>query len=153
MQAALIDVPDPTVPGTTSMSNASLAEQSRWPGSEARVALTGTKDGTGTEFGFGGYFSPHRTSGGTRFNAWAGTLDYRLPMLARLELSGSFYRGQALGGLGGGGYKDYIYSSDSSNGSIHPLDNVGGWTQLRNVQESGWSSMRRLVWIMSSRRS
>ncbi len=131
MQAALIDVADPATPGVTSTANASLAERSRWPGSEARVALAGAKDDAGPEFGFGGYFSPHRTSGGTRFDAWAATMDYRLPMPARLELSGSFYRGRALGGLGGGGYKDYIYISDGSNSYIHPLDDVGGWTQLK----------------------
>lgn len=131
LQAALIDVADPAVPGATKSANASLAELSRWPGSEARVALAGGKDDAGPEFGIGGYFSPHRTSGGTRFDAWAGTLDYRLPLPARLELSGSFYRGQALGGLGGGGYKDYIYSSENGKYSIHPLDDVGGWTQLK----------------------
>lgn len=131
LQAALIDVADPTIPGGTNKANASLAERSRWPGSEARVALAGVKDDEGPEFGVGGYFSPHRTSGGARFNAWAGTIDYRLPMPARFELSGSFYRGQALGGLGGGGYKDYIYSSEGSSYSIHALDDVGGWAQLK----------------------
>jgi hypothetical protein len=131
MQAALIDVADPVIPGMPGTANASLAELSRWPGTEARVALTSAKDDAGPEFGFGGYFSPHRAPGGMRFNAWAGTMDYRLPMPARLALSGSFYRGQALGGLGGGGYKDYVYSSDGTSDSIHPLDDVGGWTQLK----------------------
>ncbi|MEO6817148.1 MAG: hypothetical protein ABI177_10635 [Edaphobacter sp.] len=131
MQAALIDVGDPSIPGSTSTANASLAERSRWPGSEARIALAGAKDDTSPEFGFGGYFSPHRTSGGTRFNSWAGTMDFRLPLPARLELSGSFYRGQALGGLGGGGYKDYIYNPEGTGESIRPLDDVGGWTQLK----------------------
>jgi hypothetical protein len=131
MQAALIDVADPAIPGTVSTANASLAERSRWPGSEARIALVGAKDHTSPEFGVGGYFSPHRTPGGTRFDAWAGTMDYRFPMPLRLELSGNFYRGQALGGLGGGGYKDYVYSPDEITNFIHPLDDVGGWTQLK----------------------
>jgi hypothetical protein len=131
LQAALIDVADPAVPGTTNTANASFAELSRWPGSEVRVALAGVKDDVGPEFGFGGYFSPHRTAGGKRFDAWAGTMDYRLPMSGGLALSGSFYRGQALGGLGAGGYKDYIYSSDGSNYFFRALDDVGGWTQLK----------------------
>ena len=131
MQAALIDVADPAIPGVTRTVNASLAERSRWPGSEARVALAGAKDNAGAEFGFGGYFSPHRTTSGLRFNAWAGTMDYRLPLPARLEFSGSLYRGQALGGLGGGGYKDYVYSSDGDPNPVHPLDDVGGWTQVK----------------------
>lgn len=131
MQAALIDVADPVIPGVTRTANASLAERSRWPGSEARVAVAGMKDDVGPEFGFGGYFSPHRTASGLHFNAWAGTMDYKLPLPARLELSGSFYRGQALGGLGEGGFKDYVYSSDEGNGHIRPLDDVGGWAQIK----------------------
>jgi hypothetical protein len=131
MQAALIDVADPTIPGVIRTGNASLAERSRWPGSEARVAVAGRKDDAGPEFGFGGYFSPHRTASGLHFNAWAGTMDYKLPLPARLELSGSFYRGQALGGLGEGGFKDYVYTTDEGNGYIHPLSDVGGWAQMK----------------------
>lgn len=131
MQAALIDVADPAIPGVVRTANASLAERSRWPGSEVRVAVAGVKDDAGPEFGFGGYFSPHRTAGGLHFNAWAGTMDYRLPLPARLELSGSFYRGQALGGLGEGGFKDYVYSADGTNEYVRALDDVGGWAQIK----------------------
>ena len=131
MQAALIDVADPAVPGVTRPANASLAEKSRWPGSEARIAVAGAKGDASPEVGLGGYFSPHRTVGGMRFVAWAGTMDYRLPLPARLEFSGSFYRGQALGGLGGGGYKDYVYSSDRGDDIVLPLDDAGGWTQIK----------------------
>jgi hypothetical protein len=43
-----------------------------------------------------------------------------------LETSGSFYRGAALGGLGGGAYKDYIF-----DGAVLALDDIGGWAQLK----------------------
>jgi hypothetical protein len=43
------------------------------------------------------------------------------------EMSGSFYRGAALGGLGGGAYKDYLFSA----GKVLALDDVGGWAQLK----------------------
>ena len=131
-EAALIDVEDPPVPGatsTTSTLTTSLAELSRWPGSEARLAFASGADGVGPEIGFGGYFSPHRIPAGTRFNAWAGTMDLRLPLPKHFELSGSFYRGQALGGLGGGGFKDYVIRTDTN--TIQPLSDVGGWAQLK----------------------
>lgn len=131
LQAALIDVADPALPGMATTTNASLAERSRWPGSEARIALVTGKNDAHPEFGLGGYFSPHRTRSGTRFNAWAATMDYRLPLPGRLELSGNFYRGLALGGLGGGGYKDYIYNPANNDTPIRALDDVGGWTQLK----------------------
>jgi hypothetical protein len=142
VQAALIDASDAPVQYSTStpastitvISQPSAAERSRWPGVETRIALLGTQKEDGAQLGVGGYFSPHRTASGTNFDAWAGTLDYRQPLPARLEFMGSFYRGQALGGLGGGGYKDYGYRADLDNpGNFYfrEFDDVGGWAQLK----------------------
>lgn len=131
LQGALVDVPDPTIPGVTYTGKASGAELSRWPGMEARVALLGKTDGTGAEMGVSGYFSPHRTVTNAKFNAWAGAIDYRLPLPARFELSGSAYRGLGLGGLGAGGYKDYVYRYETGEVYTRALDDVGGWAQLK----------------------
>ena len=143
LQAALIDVGDapfsPTAPvsGMLTAIPPSSAEESRWPGVEARVELRGPVVNNKEDryrFGMGGYFAPHySTVLGHGFDSWAGTLDARLLLPARLEFSGSFYRGQALGGLGGGAYKDFAYkaNSDSTGYYFRPLDNVGGWAQLK----------------------
>jgi hypothetical protein len=139
LQGALIDVGDaPISPVISSAATigapTTAAEQSRWPGGEARFALLGSKPAEGNHIGFGGYFAPHRSILGTRFDAWAGTLDTRLLFPAHLELTGSFYRGEALGGLGGGAYKDVAYRTDAS-GSYYsrPLNDVGGWAQLKET--------------------
>ncbi len=81
----------------------------------------------------GGYFAPHLSALGRSFDSWAATLDARLPLVAHLELAGSFYRGAALGGLGGGGYKDFAYSPNPDTGGYYfrPLDDAGGWAQLK----------------------
>jgi uncharacterized coiled-coil protein SlyX len=137
LQAALIDVGD--APSSTAFTNVattvippSTAEQSRWPGTEVRVALLGSKLDEGSHLGFGGYFAPHLSPQGGRYDAWAGTLDARFLLPARLQLSGSFYRGEALGGLGGGLYKDFGYRTDPDGGYyFRPLDDVGGWVQLK----------------------
>ncbi|HUZ96932.1 MAG TPA: hypothetical protein VMU57_18660 [Edaphobacter sp.] len=140
LQAALIDVGDaPLSPvisasGTTTGTPPSTAEQSRWPGVEARVALLGSMlNHDGSRVGLGGYFAPHHTTLGHNFDAWAGTLDWRLLLPARLQLTGSFYRGMALGGLGGGAYKDFAYRFDPDSGDyyLRSLDDVGGWAQLK----------------------
>ena len=138
-QAAFIDAEDPPVPGatsTTSTLGASLAEQSRWPGTEARLAFASGTNGVGPEIGFGGYFSPHRIPNGVRFDAWASTMDLRLPIPKHLELTGSFYRGQALGGLGGGGFKDYVIRTDTT--TAQPLSDVGGWVQMKERLGEHW---------------
>jgi hypothetical protein len=135
LQAALIDVEDAplsTVLTNTATTATSSAEQSRWPGTEARISLLGSKLDEGSHLGVGGYFAPHLSPLGDRYDAWAGTLDARLVLPARLQLTGSFYRGAALGGLGGGLYKDFGYHSDpDGNYYFRPLDDVGGWAQLK----------------------
>jgi hypothetical protein len=140
MQGALIDVGDApltplfTSPSTTLASSPSSAEQSSRPGVEGRFAFVGPDrdDGHG-HIGIGGYFAPHTSSLGRNFDSWASTLDLRAPLVANLELSGNFYRGAALGGLGGGGYKDFAYKPNPATGGyfFRTLDDVGGWAQLK----------------------
>ena len=140
LQASLIDVQNPpalynAASTATSATNTppSYAEQSRWPGVETRVALLGSESETGAQLGVGGFFSPHRV-GSTRWNAWAGTMDYRQPLPGHLEFDGSFYRGLSLGGLGGGAYKDYVFRIDPVNSNLtyfEVLDDVGGWAQIK----------------------
>jgi hypothetical protein len=110
------------------------AEQSRWPGVEARVALLGNEREEGrTHFGLGGFFAPHRSSIGPSFDSWAATADARIFLPAHFEFTGSGYRGAALGGLGGGAYKDFAYTFNPSTQEAYllPLDDAGGWVQLK----------------------
>jgi TolA-binding protein len=137
IQAALIDVADPSQvyassAVTSGVAVPSTAEMSRWPGAEGRLAFLNGEEASGLQLGLGGFFAPHRTVGGTRFNSWSGTLDYRIPLPGRAEISGSAYGGQALGGLGGGAFKDYVFNYSPLTGySFRTLHDVGGWTQLK----------------------
>ena len=140
LQAALLDVGDaPLTPEQTDATTTppSSAEQSRWPGVETRIALLGHRsnnDQPYNHFGIGGYFAPHYSAiVGHGFDSWAGTLDAGLLLPARLQFTGSFYRGLALGGLGGGAYKDFAFKPDldSTGYYFRPLDDVGGWAQLK----------------------
>lgn len=138
-QAALIDVFDPpslynnsSATNTGTAAQSTTAENSRWPGVETRIAILGAQEEKSSQVGLGGYFAPHRTSDGTDFDSWAGTLDYRQPLPGQMELTGSFYRGQALGGLGGGGYKDYVEQVNPAYPAevyFRALEDVGGWAQ------------------------
>lgn len=133
LQAAFIDPSD--APATLVYKARTLpttAENRMRPGGELRVAWTGADRDQGAHAGIGGYFSPHRSTTGIAFNAWAATADVKLPIGRTLELTGSGYRGQALGGLGGGAYKDFIAGTYSNGTSyFQSIDGVGGWMQLK----------------------
>lgn len=140
LQAALIDSSDaplnPTVgpAGTYSAVPPSSAEQSSRPGAEARIALLGSdREDSRDQIGVGGYVAPHQSALGRSFDAWAGTFDARLQLFPHFQFSGSAYRGLGLGGLGGGGYKDFAYKPNPNTGGYYfkALDDVGGWAQLK----------------------
>jgi len=134
VQAALIDVAD--APATVANESVTTpppptAELSRWPGIQARIALLNSHNESGFQIGAGGLIAPHRTAGGTTFNTWAGTFDLRTPVFAHNVFEGTLYRGQALGGLGGGLYKDFVYRSDGIESYFRILDDAGGWAQWK----------------------
>jgi hypothetical protein len=135
VQAALIDVADPlsTIEGSPALPYVapSTTEQSRWPGVEARISLLGPLSDREAHLGVGGFFAPHRTTQGTSFHSWAGTLDFRLPIFSHLEFVGSAYRGQALAGLGDGAYKDFVYRFYEGESYFRTLDDMGGWMQAK----------------------
>ncbi|MGB6742432.1 MAG: hypothetical protein WBE38_02160 [Terracidiphilus sp.] len=140
LEATLIDVgdaplsPSNVVASGTTPTVSSSGEQSRWPGVEARVSVlrTGTNE-AGSHIGVGGFFAPHRTALGDNFDSWAATLDARLLLPAHFEMTASAYRGLALGGLGGGAYKDFAYAVSPASGKYYftALDDAGGWVELK----------------------
>ncbi len=131
VSAAFLD--DPDVPNFTftGASVASAAEQSRSPGGELHLELGLSDKPAGASLGVGGLISPHSLADGHSYNAWAGTLDWRLPLPVGLVFTGNAYRGLALGGLGGGSYKDLASQQHGATTISAPLDNVGGWAQLK----------------------
>jgi uncharacterized coiled-coil protein SlyX len=137
VQAAYIDPQDAPISAfatSQAIVQPTSAEQTSLPGVEARVALLGTgRDDERNQIGVGGHFARHHTSINRSFDSWAATLDVRRRLFAGLQLSGSFYRGLGLGGLGGGAYKDFVYKPNTITGGyfFRALDDVGGWAQLK----------------------
>jgi len=137
LEAALLNVGDapitPPQSGAPAALQANSAALSRWPGVETRIALLGSgANEERSHLGAGGYFAPHHTSLGFNYDAWAATLDAHLYFPARLQWTTNAYRGLALGGLGGGAYKDFSYRENAAGEYyFRALDDVGGWTQLK----------------------
>jgi hypothetical protein len=57
-----------------------------------------------------------------------------VPLGSRFEVSGEGYRGKALGGMGGGVYKDVLFGVYVSTGqnAYRGLNAIGGWTQIKS---------------------
>ena len=66
-------------------------------------------------------------------DSWATTLDWNIPLASTVSLSGEFYRGRAVGGLGGGIGRSVVYSGALFDPAtkVLGLNSVGGWGQLQ----------------------
>lgn len=108
-------------------------EYSRQPGYAGRVAWSHNILGQPLTLGAGGYYSRQNWGFGRNVDSWAGTVDWNVPLGKVLGLSGEFYRGKALGGLGGGSYQSALFSGTPSDpaSSVQGLDTLGGWAQLK----------------------
>jgi hypothetical protein len=108
-------------------------EFSRQPAYAGRIAWSHQFFDQPLTIGAGAYSSRQNWGFGRNVNAWASTLDWTAPLGKRVNLSGEFYRGQALGGLGGGLYQSAIFTGTPTTPStqVRGLDSMGGWTQVK----------------------
>jgi hypothetical protein len=84
-------------------------------------------------FAVAGYYGRQNWSWDRYVDAWAGMSDWQIPILRRLTLSGEFYRGRGVGGLGAAIGQTVLYGGNPaySTTSIRGLDSAGGWSQLK----------------------
>ena len=108
-------------------------EESRAPAVAARVAYSHPMLGRTFTAGLGGYYSREYWGFGRNVNGYAATADWNLPFSRQVTLSGFFYRGQAIGGLGAALGRSVIFNGDLANPAtqVLPLNSVGGWVQLK----------------------
>lgn len=115
-------------------------ERSSQPGYGLRLAWTHPLFGQPMTVGVGGYYSRQDWSFNRHVDGWAGTADWEVPLARWLSLSGEFYRGMAVGGMGAGIGRSVV----SSGALIDPaapvrgVDSIGGWSQLKLKPASRW---------------
>jgi regulator of replication initiation timing len=132
VQAAILD----NVTGETTYGSRRLpqaGESSGLPAYAARTSWTKQVDGKPLTIGASGYYSRQNWRFGWYADGWAAVTDWRLPLPARFELSGEFYRGRAVGGLGGGIGQSVLFNGSPANpaSDFLPLNSAGGWSQLK----------------------
>jgi len=108
-------------------------EQSGQPAYAGRVAWSHPAFGRSLILGGGAYYGQQNWGFGRTVNSWAGTADLTVPLGQYLELTGQFYRGRAVGGLGGGIGQSVLWETPLSNPAteVYGLDSIGGWMQLK----------------------
>jgi hypothetical protein len=81
--------------------------------------------------GVAGYYGRQDWTWGRYVDAWAGMADWLVPILPRIQLSGEFYRGRGIGGLGGGIGTSVVFSGSAPYSPLRGVNTAGGWAQLK----------------------
>jgi len=114
----------------------SPTEDSRQPTYAVRVSANSKSEDRPASIGVSGVYSPQRFIGGYQVKGWAGTVDWRFPMLPHTELSGEFFTGQALDGFGGLPLSpnrpvDPMQYAAVTAPELANLGVIGGWSQFK----------------------
>jgi regulator of replication initiation timing len=108
-------------------------EASRQPGYAARLAWSSRDQDRPASIGVGGYYNRQNWAPGRTVDGWAATADWSVPLGRMFSVTGEFYRGRAIGGLGGALGGTVLYTGPALNpySRVRGLDAVGGWAQLK----------------------
>src|SRR5205807_2936125 len=115
--------------------NPTAGEATRAPAVAGRIAFDHSK---GASFpltiGFGGYRAQQQYQTFPVVASWTLNADFKAGFGKRLEVSGEWYRGRAVGGLGAGIWTSVVYPEPAGpHSAIHPLRSTGGWGQLKLI--------------------
>jgi hypothetical protein len=133
LQAGVLDNLTGEPPYSTYGRTAGAGERSGQPGYGIRAAWTRSIFGKPLTVGAAGYFSRQHWGFERYLSGWAGMTDWDVPLTHRLSLSGEFYRGFAIGGLGGAFGQSVLFNGNPLDAAsqVQGLDSVGGWSQLK----------------------
>jgi hypothetical protein len=120
----------------TNVRITSPTENSRQPTYATRVSASTNSEDRPATIGFAAVYSPQRFVGGYDVSGWAGTMDWRFPLIRRTELSGEFFTGRGIDGFGGLPLSplrpsDAIYYASVTAPQLGSMGVIGGWTQFK----------------------
>ena len=113
--------------------NPTAGEATRVPALAGRIAIDRSAAAHYPfSIGFAGYRARQRYQTFNQIDSWTFNSDLKIPLGQHLEISGEWYDGQAVGGLGGGIWSSVIFPESSEpHADVHPLRSTGGWAQLK----------------------
>ena len=133
LQGGVLDNLDWQIPYNQFYRTPQAGEQSGQPAFAARTAWSSRVFDRPLSFGVAGYYGRQDWQWDRYVDAWAGMADWQIPIAPRVSLSGEFYRGRGIGGLGAGLGRSVLYGGSPSMATtpIRGLDSIGGWNQLK----------------------
>ncbi len=133
IQGGILDNLSGDFPADRNFRHAQEGELSRQPGYGSRAAWSQTIFGQKVTIAGGGYFGRQNYGFDRNVNGWAAMTDWNLPLGHLFSLSGKFYRGHAIGGLGAAIGTSAVYNGDPNlpATTIIPVNDMGGWSQLK----------------------
>jgi hypothetical protein len=133
LQGGVLDPLSGDVPADSYERTSSSGEQSGQPAVAGRIAWSQSTFGKTWTLGAGAYHARQNWGFHRNVDAWASTIDFMVPLTRLFELSGEYYRGRAIGGLGGAIGQSVLLSGALTDPAttVHGLDSLGGWTQLK----------------------
>jgi len=133
VQGAILDPLTGDIPYEYYSRDPSWGEQSGLPAFAGRVSWSHLVQDQTLTLGFSGYYGEQDWGFGRDVDSWATVVDVTMPLGEKFSWTGEFYRGTALGGLGGGIGQSVLWNGDLGEPSteVEGLDSMGGWTQIK----------------------
>jgi hypothetical protein len=133
VQGGILDNLSGDVPESTFYRSPTWGEYSGQPAYAARLAWTHRIGDQDMTLGAGGYYGRQFWGYQRHVDGWAGTLDLKFPLGGAFEFTSQFYRGRALGGLGGGIGQSVLWEGPlfDPTTEIYGVNSLGGWAQLK----------------------
>jgi hypothetical protein len=133
VQAGILDSLTGDPPEGGNDRDPSWGEESGQPAYAARISWSRRAFGQNLTAGAGGYYGRQDWGFNRTVDGWAATTDVTLPLGKLFELTGEFYRGRAVAGLGGGIGQSVLLNGPflSPATTFRGLDSMGGWAQLK----------------------
>jgi hypothetical protein len=133
LEGGILDNLDWEIPSDPFYRYATAGESSGQPAYAVHAAWSKPVFDHPLSIGASGYYGRQQWPWDHDVDAWGGMTDWRIPIVRRLALSGEFYRGRGIGGLGAGIGRAILYGGNPvyATTPIRGLDSAGGWSQLK----------------------
>ena len=132
VQGGILDNLDWEYPPNQFYRSAQAGEFSGQPAYAVRTAWSRPVREHPLSLAVAGYYGRQNWTWERFVDAWAAMADWQIPIVSRLALSGEFYRGRGIGGLGGAIGTSIVYGGPPGPFTpIRGLNTAGGWSQLK----------------------